>query len=112
MLQWWKKRKLKKQNNLETKLTAAVEALEECYSEINILFEIRHKQYDDFMVESELTTRKYKRLLEEEKTTSKSLLDSRVNQIRVLKQEVSVLQDKEKNLESMVNTLKITLGHF
>lgn len=112
MFQWWKKKRQERLNKLHKKLKLEILDLEEAIDRQLTLFELKTKQYNDFMVEAELRARRYNDLLEEEKETNGKLLNARVKQISELKVENAKLSKQLKDLNDNNNLLKHSLGTF
>ena len=112
MFQWWKKKRLQKKNRLENKLKQEVLELEEALNKQITLYTIKTKQYNDFMVEAEIRVKKWKDLLEKEKTGNGKLLIARTKEIGNLKEKTKELEKQVQDLSDNNNLLKNALGHF
>ena len=112
MFQWWKKKRQERLNRLHKTLKLQILDLEEALDKQITLFELKTKQYNDFMVEAELRARRYNDLLQEEKESNGKLLAARLNQISALKIENEKLSKTIKDLSENNKLLKHSLGTF
>lgn len=112
MFQWLKAILAKKQYQKEKKSKQIITDLKVELEKQEVLYKIKTKQYNDFMVEAQLRITKLNELLTEEKINSQKLLNSRTTEIGLLKKEITVLEKKVKDLTENNNLLRTTLGHF
>lgn len=112
MFQWFKKKRLERKNRLQNRLKQEILELEEVLEHQVTLYDIKTKQYNDFMVEAEIKNKKWRTLLEEEKTSNGKLLQSYLKQINNLKEQNKELEKEVKELKSNNDLLRTTLGHF
>lgn len=112
MFQWWKNKRQERMNRLIPKLKADILDLEEALDRQLTLFELKTKQYNDFMVEAEIRTRRFNDLLQEEKENNGRLLVIRTEQIGTLKKEMLELELQIEKLSHNNDVLRQSLGHF
>ena len=112
MWKWWKRKRLERKNRLEKKLKQQLQDALETLGSQMLLDEIKTKQFNDFMVESEQRVHKFRKLLEEEKNSNGKLLKARQQEIGELKNKNLLLQKEINSLTENNTLLKTTLGHF
>lgn len=112
MFQWWKKKRQERLNKLHKTLKLEILDLEEALDRQITLYELKTKQYNDFMVEAELRARRYNDLLQEEKENNGKLLEARLRQIAALKADNEKLSKTIKELSDNNDLLKHSLGTF
>lgn len=112
MLKWLRMKQQERKNTIEKKLNQEILHLEELLKKSNILYELKSKQYNTSMVESELRIIRFQNLLAEEKETNGKLLDARLRQIGELKKINENLSKQIEDLKQNNELLKNTLGYF
>lgn len=112
MFNWWKNRKAKKKQSLRKKLNVRIKLLERSLEDSETMYNIKTKQYDDFMLASQKELDKVFDLLDVEKASNGGAIRAKTEQIRELNVTIKELKKDLKDSKENNNTLRTTLGHF